>query len=338
VIKNKNIFSILNEIKKNKFLVIRLSSLGDVILATAFLRCLKKTYPYLLVDFLVKEQYADVLKINPYINCIFIYPADNKTENLIKNLKNEKYDEVIDLQNNFRSQSITSKLNAQIYRYKKPSLKKFILVNFKINLYNEIKTIPQMYCEARPGVKYDGAPPEIYCAETNIAKPENKLVVLCPGSKHFSKMWPEEYYLELSKMLTSNGFSVFVTGGSSDKQICNYISENNPEVKDYSNNNVLSETAGVINIADAVVCNDSGLMHIASALGRKGFAVFGSSVREFGFAPAGNLEIVENVNLKCRPCSHTGKSACPKKHFKCMKEILPEIIFKKLNNLLNGKN
>lgn len=338
MIKNKNIFPILNEIKKNKCLVIRLSSLGDVIITTAFLRCFKNKHPDLQVDFLVKEQYADVLKFNPNINRVFIYPADNKTENLIKNLKNENYGEIIDLQNNFRSRSLTSKLNARIYSYKKPSLKKFLLVNFKINLYTGIKTVLQMYCEARPGVKYDGAPPEIYCAGTDIIKPKNKLVVLCPGSKHFSKMWPEKYYLELSKMLTSNGFSVFVTGGSSDKQICNYISENNPEVKDYSNNNVLSETAGVINIADAVVCNDSGLMHIASALGRKGFAVFGSSVREFGFAPAGNLEIVENVNLKCRPCSHTGKSACPKKHFKCMKEILPEIIFEKLNNLLNGKN
>lgn len=328
----------MNDSDKNKFLIIRLSSLGDVILSTSVVRELKKQFPGSQIDFLVKEQYVDAVKFNPLITNKYVYPADNITGKLTGILENEKYDAVIDLQNNFRSRKITKELSADLYSYKKPSLKKFLLVRFKINLFRQIKSVQQMYSEACPLIEFDNQPPEFYFTiSPKIRKPEKRLAVLCPGSRHFTKMWPVEYFIRLSAKLINSGYEVYVTGGKDDIEICREIAGTNSLIFDYSTGNKLDEIATVINFADVVVCNDSGLMHIASALKKPLAAIFGSTVKEFGFSPlSANSVVIENKELSCRPCSHTGRSNCPKKHFKCMKEITPDSVFNQLQILANG--
>jgi heptosyltransferase-2 len=315
-----------------KIAVSRLSSLGDLLLTTPVIRGLKQQYPNSEIDFVVKKQYADVLKFNPNISNIIIYDPGNV--NSIKDeIKNNGYDLIIDLQNNYRSRSLIKNINTEIRRFHKPSIKKFLLVRFKINLLRELKTIPQMYAEAAD-VQLDEIGLELFIPDNitpQIEKGKN-FIGLCPGSKHFTKCWPKEYFIELGNSLSEKGFNIAVIGGRDDISICGYVSDRIKGSINLSNENDLFQTAANIIQCKAVVCNDSGLMHVSAAVGIPMIAIFGSTVKEFGFVPyhVRNL-LLENNSLSCRPCSHIGLSECPQKHFKCMKEISPNSV---LENLL----
>ncbi|MCH7517107.1 MAG: hypothetical protein IIB08_08330 [Bacteroidetes bacterium] len=119
--------------------------------------------------------------------------------------------------------------------------------------------------------------------------------------------------------------------GKDDKQICRKIVSNLSSAINLSNDNDILQTAADMKMCKAVYCNDSGLMHTATAVSVPVIAFFGSTVREFGFAPYNSINIIlENNSLSCRPCTHIGRSSCPKKHFKCMKEISAELAFTQL--------
>jgi heptosyltransferase-2 len=139
----------------------------------------------------------------------------------------------------------------------------------------------------------------------------------------------------LIEKLIEKDFAVAIFGGTEDKEICTAL-EIHPLVKNFQNENDLLETASLMKKCSAIITNDSGLMHLASLLKIPVVAIFGSTVKEFGFFPIyKNSVIVENQNLSCRPCSHIGKSECPKKHFKCMNEIQPETILRKTLQLID---
>jgi heptosyltransferase-2 len=318
--------------QSQKIAVIRLSSLGDVLLTTPVIRRLKQKYPNSEIDFVVKKQYADVLKFNPNISNIIVYDPGNV--NSIKDeIKNNGYDLIIDLQNNFRSRALIKNINTEIRRFHKPSIKKFLLVRFKINLLRELKTIPQMYAEAA-NVQLDEIGLDLFIPDniTPQIEKEKNFIGICPGSKHFTKCWPKEYFIDLGNSLMSKGLNVAVIGGKDDQIVCEHVTEQIKGSINLCNENDLFQTVANIKQCKAVVCNDSGLMHVTSATGTFLVAIFGSTVKEFGFVPyhVPNL-LLENKSLSCRPCSHIGLSECPRKHFKCMKEISPNSV---LENLL----
>ncbi len=120
-------------------------------------------------------------------------------------------------------------------------------------------------------------------------------------------------------------------GGRIDKQLCEEISNEIPGSINLANEDDLLQTAANMKMCKAIICNDSGLMHVASSTNTKVVAIFGSTVKEFGFTPYNCDDLIlENKSLTCRPCSHIGRSSCPKKHFKCMREISPELVFEKV--------
>lgn len=313
----------------NKILIIRFSSLGDVLLTTPLIRAIKKKFPESVVDFLIKPQYCDAVKHNKYINNVILFDKENPRttkETLIQ----KKYDLVIDLQNNFRSRAVSRGFNAKVYRFSKPTLKKLLLVWFKINLLKNQPNIPQRYAETLGNIELDQAGLELFYPVDIVSqlKPDKNYVGLCPGSKHFTKRWPPEYFIELGNMLRQNGYDIVILGGSDEKDICSEVSFGIQGSLNLCRGNNLFQTAADMILCKFVVCNDSGLMHTASAVGAPVIALFGSSVKEFGFTPY-NVEniILENDSLKCRPCSHIGRGSCPKNHFKCMKEITPQLVY-----------
>ena len=149
-------------------------------------------------------------------------------------------------------------------------------------------------------------------------------------------MWPEKYYIQLGNMLEKNGFKVVLFGGSDDKQICTRISSELLSAINLSNDNDILQTAADMKMCNVIYCNDSGLMHAATSVSIPVIAFYGSTVKEFGFTPykANNL-IVENNLLSCRPCTHIGRSSCPKKHFKCMMDLSPQIAYEQLKVLMS---
>ena len=213
-------------------------------------------------------------------------------------------------------------------------------MNFKINKLKEAPPIPVRYADTIQNLKLDEQGLDLFTDKSanTVLVGKNNLIGFCPGARHFTKRWPTEYFVELGNKLTQNDYRIVLFGGKIDKEICTELAAKICGAINLSNNDELLQTAADMKLCKAVVCNDSGLMHTASATGTKVIAIFGSTVKEFGFTPF-NCDhlILENNLLTCRPCSHIGRSYCPKKHFECMKSINPEFVLEQLKSFLNTK-
>ena len=328
----------LNKIKK--LVIIRLSSLGDILLTTPLIRSIKKQFPQIEIDFILKEQYKDVLLYNPYLFKMYTYNTEPKQNvSFFNELKKNKYDLVIDLQKNFRSAQIKRELEIPTVGFDKKTFEKFLLVHFKINKLKDSPQIAIRYAQSLNGISLDGDGLDLFLPEDihSQLNDKNNYIGIAPGSRHFTKMWPVEYYIRLGNILSGNGYKVVLFGGKDDMQICSNIGNKIDNSINLCNEDKLFQTAIDMKKCSVFVCNDSGYMHAASALKVPVLAFFGSTVQEFGFAPYKNKNIIlENNSLTCRPCSHIGRKSCPKKHFKCMTELTPETAFNKLKMILKS--
>lgn len=332
-----NYIPLTDYIKLNRILIIRLSSLGDILLTTPLVRSLKKKYPDILINFLLRKEYRDVYKFNPYINNLYLLERDNRFPD---ELLNQKYNLVLDLQNNFRSVGIRKKVETEKVRvFNKKTFEKLLLVNFKINKLKNAEQIPVRYAASLEDFQLDDEGLDLFTGDVNplIKKNEKRYIGFAPGSRHFTKMWPEDYYISLGNKLFFSGFTIVLFGGKDDKDLCERLSQKIQGSINLSNDNDLLLTAVNIKECLAVVCNDSGLMHAACAVKVPVMALYGSTVKEFGFTPYRNRNLIlENKTLTCRPCTHIGRESCPKKHFKCMLELTPELAFDKLQEFINS--
>ncbi len=312
-----------------KILIIRLSSMGDILLATPLIRSIKNQNPSAEIDFVVKEEFFEVIKNNPHLTNIFRYSKKSaEKKELINSLKSRTYNILIDLQNNRRSAELTSRLHARTFRLKKNNIKKFLLVHFKINRLKNYPHIPIRYAQTA-GVNLDDEGLEIFTddvADTNL-KLNERYIGLCPGAKHFTKRWPKEYFVELGINLELNGYKIVLFGGTTERETIDEIAS---ELKDPINlcNDSILKTAANMRMCNLIYTNDSGAMHLACAVKIPVIAFFGSTVREFGFFPYKTQNVVLEIDsLPCRPCTHFGRKSCPLKHFKCMRDISTEMAF-----------
>jgi len=320
----------------SRILIIRLSSLGDILLTTPLIRTIKEKNPGIHIDFVVREKFAEALQNNPNLNEIFLYRnSKHEKEVLFNSVQSKNYELVIDLQNNFRSREITRLIKCSVLRFDKNNIKKILLVHFKINLLKDTPQIPLRYAEAAGINELDNEGLDFY--SENIPNPKfeknTKYIGLCPGAKHFTKRWPKEYFIELGKKFESAGYRIVLFGGKEEIQICNDVHSQLKNALNLSNTSLL-QVAADMKMCEAIYTNDSGLMHLASSVGVPIIAFFGSTVKEFGFFPYKATSVVlENENLSCRPCTHIGRKSCPKIHFKCMLEIKPELAYSSLTKL-----
>lgn len=330
-------------------MVIRLSSLGDVILTTPLLKILKQQYPDARIDYCTKEEFASVLKFNPNIDNLI--PVDNNIDfgglrDLKKSVKKAKYDLIIDLHSNLRTFYLTLFTHAKLLKFRKNSFRKFLLVNFKINLMKKLPPISERYIQTlnmmrdKPADKYNIIP-EIYTDENSRKKvdslfkelnipADSKLICIIPRTRHFTKTYPAEYFAELITQFDKS-YRFLLVGKGNDKINIDIIkSKTSNKVFDLYDKLSVLELAEVMKRCSLVISGDTGPMHIAESLNIPLIMIAGSSVKEFGFYPQSkNCVVIENEELSCRPCSHIGRSECPLKHFKCMREIFPSSIFAK---------
>jgi lipopolysaccharide heptosyltransferase II len=321
--------------KLKKILIIRLSSIGDILLTTPLIRSIKKKNPDIQIDFVIKKEFIELIQNNPNLSNIYTYTKHSSEKQILINaLIANKYELVIDLQNNLRSREIIRPLHCQILRFNKNNIKKFLLVHFKINKLKDAHQIPVRYAEAA-GVDLDEEGLDFFTANEPDPKliANEKFIGLCPGAKHFTKRWPIEYFIELGQRLESDGYRVILFGSVSEAIITGEIENKLRNAINLCCDSIL-QTGVNMKLCKAIYTNDSGAMHLASAMKVPVIAFFGSTVREFGFYPykAKSIEL-ENKNLSCRPCTHIGRKSCPKIHFKCMKELKPELAFNILHNL-----
>ena len=309
---------------KKKVLVIRFSSIGDLVLTTPVLRCLHGAG--FEVHLLVKPAFKQVLAYNPFVEQLHEYTGVNEAVDL---LKKEQYDFVADLQNNLKSNLICARLGVKHASFPKLNIQKWMLVNFKVNKLPE-KHIVERYFEAvKPlDVVSDGSGLDYFVPEKdqidvtqltgNAVYKYNAIVV---GAAHATKQIPKN---KLALFAKHSPLPVVLIGGESEKELGEEVRKKHPEKVFNACGQVnLNESAWLIRQAYHVVTPDTGMMHIAAAFQKTITVVWGNTVPEFGmypYLPERNWKSMQVENLSCRPCSKIGHDECPKKHFDCMKK------------------
>ena len=337
----------MNRALPNKTVVFRLSSIGDIVLASPLLRVLRAAAgPKARIDFVVKKEFADLVRFSHHLSVVHEldenggFPA---LQQLKETLRAEGYDLVIDIHNNLRTTYLRNFCNTrEAVTVDKRLYERWQLVHLKRDVYTDRVHVADRYIETvrEFGISNDGKglelfiPDEIqFAVSGRIAKQKlnefEKVIGVCPGAKHFTKRWQRDKFIEVCLMMAKESHAkILVFGGEQDKEECGAIAaaikrgaEENAAT-DFSGEMSLLEVAAAMEFCDVVLTNDTGLMHIACARQRKVVAIFGSTVLQFGFGPYGTEAVViENNSLACRPCSHIGRAECPKGHFKCMTEI-----------------
>lgn len=332
-------------------LIIRLSSIGDILLTTPFIRQTHHKFQKSKIDFVIKEEYAELLEHNTYLNNIITFNSKSGFSKLkeLKNLLNENhYDYIFDLHNNFRSIYLRQgHKNSSIYRIEKNKIIQFLYVKFKINKYTQITPIAERYLTVgkNAGIIDDGTGLEIFwdnnseesakqILEEQAINQDDQIIAVAPGAGFYTKRWPVENYKKfILHIMEKHHYKVVVLGNENDKVQGKILAELE-NVIDLTGQLSLLQSAVVLSKSKALISNDTGLMHMSTAVNTPVLAIFGSTVKEFGFYPYRSKSIVvETGGLECRPCSHIGRHNCPKQHFKCMKEITPEIVIQNFNRL-----
>lgn len=325
-----------------RFLLLRFSSIGDIVLTTPVIRCLKLQFDSAEIHFIVKKQYADVLKHNPYIDKLWL--LDDNVDELISDLKNTKIDFVIDLHKNLRTFNIKRKLSLKAISFNKINIEKWLMVNLKINRLPEVHIVDR-YMETlksfqvvndNAGLDYFiGKEDEKLPEEVNL-QPQDKFISMVIGAQHSTKKMPAEM---LAKICSLIDHPIIILGSPSDnlsaKEIIS-LSENKNLIN-LCGKLSLNQSAYMVKISELIISHDTGLMHIASAFNKKIISIWGNTIPELGMYPYmtdKDSEIFEVKNLPCRPCSKIGFDNCPKKHFKCMTDQEIEGIARLANSLM----
>jgi ADP-heptose:LPS heptosyltransferase len=308
-----------------KFLIIRLSSIGDIILTTPVIRCLKNQLKESEIHFLVKKQFIPIISSNPYIDKIHCY--ENNLSSLIRIFRDEHFDYIIDLHNSIRSFIIKARINARSYSVNKINFRKFLIVHFKLNFLPDVHLVDRYLETIRSfGIQNDGKgldyfiPPEDEVEFISLPPEFRKsYIAVVIGGKHATKQLPVERLILLCKLV---GQPVVLLGGPDDMQTGEMIAQS-------AGGNVLN-TCGKYNINQSaylvkhsllLITNDTGLMHAGAAFHKIILSVWGNTIPEFGmspYMPHPSSSIFEVEGLYCRPCSKIGYSKCPRGHFHCM--------------------
>ena len=331
-------------VKMKKVLIIRMSAMGDVILALPVAMALKDHDTSITVDFLTKKEYASIFDQFPAVDTAYGY--DGNVWSLIKELQKQKYDTVIDLQKNPRSLIIAAALTPKnVAGYPKRRIKREIIIRqSRFNLHAGHTVDAYFQALTRLKVKPVSRRPRV------ILQPEiikfgddfigntdfkNKVVGLCPGSKHAEKQWP--LYQELAELIIKDDDKdVIVFSGPFDKFDPNLNIASEKLVTAYNMN--LDKVAGVMNKCDLVVTNDSGLMHLAVALSVPVVAIFGPTHPSLGFAPLGDNDRVICDDVKCSPCSLHGEKKCRMPSKYCFDSITPERVKAELEHIIYAES
>ena len=313
---------------KAKFLIIRFSSIGDIVLTSPVVRCLKTQFQDAEIHYLTKKRNEDLLQANPYIDKIHSY--DTSLSEILGILKSEKFDYIIDLHHNFRSFRVKVKLRVKSYSFDKLNIRKLLLTKLHLNTLPSSHIVDR-YLKTlhRLKITNDGKGLDHFIPaedEFSIDKlPEtfrNGYVALVLAGTYVTKRLPAEKY---RRLISESNLSFILLGGKSEKAAAaTILGWDTGNVVDFTGKLRINQSASLVKNASLVVANDTGLMHIAAAYHKKILSVWGNTSPQFGmhpYFPDKGSEILEVKGLSCRPCSKLGYRECPKKHFRCMNDI-----------------
>lgn len=309
-----------------KILIVRFSSIGDIVLTSPVVRALKEQLEDVEIHYLTKKSFTSLTEPNPNISKV--YAIDKSIDEVIGYLKDERYDWIIDLHNNIRTNGLKSKLRRPTRTFRKLNWEKWLLVNLKKNRLPDIHVVDRYFETVKHlGVVPDGKPGDFIIDSANEVDPETwgllsgNYVTIAIGAQHETKCLPAVKLIELIEEINS---PVVLIGGPSDEaKAAEIVSGLSKRVVDTCGKLNLQQSASLVQQSKHLITHDTGMMHIASCFEVPMSTVWGNTVPAFGMYPyiPGKPELFsmhQVANLSCRPCSKIGHDSCPKKHFRCM--------------------
>lgn len=313
-----------------KFLIIRFSSIGDIVLTTPVIRCLKQQVEDAEVHYLTKSSFRGIIENNPHVDKLHVLESD--FDGLLNALQQEKFDYIIDLHHNLRTLKVKKALKeVPSFSFNKLNIKKWLLTAFKINVMPHVHIVDRYLDTVKSfGVVNDGKGLDYFIPEQDIV-PDSDIpaaqslgyTAIVIGAAHNTKKLPLDKLKELCEKIH---YPIILLGGPEDRAIGNEIAAIDP-IKIYNSCGKfnLNESADLVRRAKVVITHDTGLMHIAAAFKKPIVSIWGNTVPAFGMTPylgSSNAQhdVFEVKGLWCRPCSKIGYSKCPLGHFKCIKK------------------
>lgn len=348
-----------------RIIVVDLLYLGDLLFAHPFFEGLREMFPEARIDLVANSNFSEIMRANHNIDHVYSYNKNwtaARSYNFAKKLKMNNYQLGINIHGNWRTALLLKLISAEqsigyggkgrglfldeeveknvsahmiefYWKFLNQMQQSKILEEYFAEADNKAKKIELETAEKKvPILEFDDFYQENADLKLgNIGLKGEDFIVLNTGGSWETKRWPEEYFTELAEYLTAESYKVLFVGGPSDtervKYICNKIKKKKM-IYNLSGKTSLLELAAILKRAKLMISGDTGPVHVAAAVGTNTAAIFGPSDEE-KYAPRGRGKniLFTNVDLNCRPC---GEHECPLDHFKCMRELSPEMVVQRI--------
>jgi ADP-heptose:LPS heptosyltransferase len=317
-----------------RILVVRFSSLGDVVKCTALPRLIKRAYPRAHLTFVTAADYLELIRDNPHIDRPLGFPRREGLGGLLRlshELKRGGVDLVVDVHRSLRSRMLTALLPAPRVPYSKRTLQRWLLIQFRVNTYRRAVGKEEDFLAGlrRYGVDPDGRGTEVFLARTLADEAMRRRLApewerynawragglpvlgVAPVAAWELKRWPTESFRALmAGFIRATGGGVLVFGGPKDSDAQRLAGDFGGQAVSLVGKTSHLESACFASLADLVVSNDTAMTHLTEAAGRDVLTIYGPTSRELGYYPTRPGSIVVERDLPCRPCTRMGEGRC----------------------------
>jgi lipopolysaccharide heptosyltransferase II len=318
-----------------RILLVRFSSIGDIVLTTPLVRALKRRHADAELIFVTKRAMAPLVADNPHLAQVVALEPGESLPHLARRLRALHPTHGLDLHGSLRSAALRLLVRGRWSGYAKRKVARATLIATKLDVYGGHVAVAERYFEAarRLDVRPDGGPPEFFlggAARERVARwlaerglVDAPLAALAPGAAHATKRWPIDHWQALAERLRRAGYRIVVLGGPDDRGAARQLG---PLGESAAGEFTLQETGACLAQAKVLISGDSGVMHMATGVGTPVVALFGPTVEAFGFFPYGGPAKVLEQHLSCRPCSAAGTARCPLGHHRCLVDLAPDAV------------
>lgn len=321
-----------------RILLVRFSSLGDIVLTTPLIRALRARHPAATLSALTKQGWAPLLSANPHLDEVIAVAPGQSLVPLARALRGARFSHLLDLHGSVRTRVLRLLVPGAWSGYDARRSARQRLIRHHQDRYPDRVPVAERYFEAARGLDVfpDGRPPELFVSPAGEARAEAwllrvgldieaPLAVLVPGAAHATKRWPVRHWRRLASELVRRGWRVALIGGGGDRVIAAEIATvAGRRAASAAGELDLQASGALLRRAAVAIAGDTGPMHLATAVGTPVLALFGPTVEQFGFFPyRGRAEVLERA-LPCRPCSSKGGPRCPLGDHRCLEDIMPD--------------
>jgi heptosyltransferase-2 len=323
-------------------LAVRFGSLGDVLLTTPLLRAIRQQHPELRVTVLTRSRYVPLLADNPRVDEVIGLARGDSLLKLGLRLRGAQFSHLLDLENSTRSRLLRLLVPGRWRAAPQYRLAREVLIRTKDSLYPKDSPVAERYFAAARDLRVvpDGGPAEFFLnpeaeawagawlTKVNVGN-QRPFIAFAPSAARATKRWPPEHWVKLIRRVIATDAGAVILGGPDDAKLTGAIAARcGADAVNGAGVLSLQGTGAVLKRAAALVTGHTGAMYMAAALDKPLVALFGPTVRAFGYHPYNAAHaIVLERDLPCRPCSFSGGEECPLGHHMCLQEIQPDAVY-----------